>query len=571
MRKYAVVVFAIIALLTLFGQALAAPPDDVALSLTSSRPDTIFGEDLTFTATTDPPVTATLTIGSGRATLGTIDVVDGTGTWTSDTLPAGPHSIWISCKSGCSGAPAAMPQTIGRANARLAAAIDAVSDAGTNPRITVAVSLEHGGEYMPEGNIDIVENHVVLASARLRNGAVSFDLDDLASGEHAFTVRYYGNENCFDSETTLRHTVPEARVRVEPVSVAEGNASSNLVTVNVRLSGKSSHGVDVSWATADGGAVAGVDYDAASGTLSFAPGETQKQISVNVIGNTTPEPDKTFTIEVTGPQNTASAAVRIVNDDPFFRKLTGIAYGPAADQTLDLYVPVTGSGPYPAIVGIEATAFLAADPNANVTTREAERGYIVAKLSFRSAEKALFPAQVQDVKAAVRWLRANATEYQLDPNRVGVWGIGAGGHLAALLATSDADAPFELGVAANAQFSGRVQAAVEWFGEIDVAVLEDPMYARYLGCAAADCPDLAAQANATNYVTMDDPPLLMVHGANDRSVPVTTAQDLYAALRNVGVDARLTVVDGAGHGGPEWNDPALLEQVDRFFDEKLKP
>jgi acetyl esterase/lipase len=264
--------------------------------------------------------------------------------------------------------------------------------------------------------------------------------------------------------------------------------------------------------------------------------------------------------------------VRIVNDDPFFERKPGLAYGPAADNTLDLYVPLTGSGPYPVIIGIEATDFVAADRDAKVTIREAERGYIVAKVSFRPDEMAPFPAQIQDLKAAVRWLRAHATEYQIDPNRVGVWGIGPGGHLAVLLGTTDASAPFDVSTEANAEFSGRVQAVVDWYGEVDFAQIEtDESYTRYLGCAALDCPDVAAAANATNYVTADDPPLLIVQGANDQRVPVPTVQDLYMGLRYAGVDSRLTIVDGVGHGGPGWNNPALLEQVDRFFDEKLKP
>ena len=195
----------------------------------------------------------------------------------------------------------------------------------------------------------------------------------------------------------------------------------------------------------------------------------------------------------------------------------------------------------------------------------------MAKISFRPDEKAPFPAQIEDAKAAVRWLRAHATEYQIDPNRIGVWGIGPGGHLAMLLGTTDASAPFEVSTVANAEFSGRVQAVVDWYGEVDFAQLEtEEHYTRYLGCAALDCPDVAAAANATSYVTADDPPLLIMHGANDKGVPLPTVQDLYLALRNAGVDSRLTIVDGVAHGGAGWNNPALFEQVDRFFDEKLK-
>jgi acetyl esterase/lipase len=540
------------------------------LSLTSSEPASIFAHDVTFTVTTDPPVTATVSINNGRVAVANVAIVGGVGTWTTDTLPAGTLSIWAACAADCDGTTEGVLQSIERAGVALRATIETpFTDAGQVTRVNVAAALIHG-EYVPQGNIDISENDVVLASGPM-TGSGTFDIGDLSTGEHVLTVSYYGNKNCYDTVETLRHSVLESQVRVEPIAVTEGNDSSNLVTLNVRLSGRSSHPVDVDWKTVDGSGVAGRDYDAANGTLTFGPGEITKEISVNVIGNKTPEQEKTFTIVATGPENESQGAVRIINDDPFFELKPGLAYGPAVDQTLDLYVPLTGSGPYPLIIGIEATEFVAADPAAKITVREAERGYIVAKVSFRPDEKAPFPAQIEDVKAALRWLRAHATEYQIDPNRIGVWGIGPGGHLAVLLGTTDESAPFEVSTVANAQFSGRVQAVVDWYGEVDFTQIEtDQHYARYLGCAALDCPDVAAAANATSYVTADDPPLLIMHGANDKGVPLPTVQDLYLALRNAGVDSRLTIVDGVAHGGPGWNNPALFEQVDRFFDEKLK-
>lgn len=566
MRVRTVVVLLFLSLLTIGGQAAASTP--VALSLTSSAPASIFAQDVTFTITTDPPITGTVSIIYGRVMAATVDVVDGVGTWTSDTLPAGPHLLWATCQTGCEGMSAAIDQSIERAGVALRATIESpIIDAGGTTRINVTAALIRG-EYVAKGNIDITENDVVLASGPM-TAAATFEIPDLPTGEHVLTVRYYGNQNCYDATTTLRHTVRESKVTVEPLSINEGNGSSNLVTVTLNLSGKSSHGVDVEWKTADGSGVAGRDYEAASGTLTFAPGETKKDIAINVIGNTKPEQEKTFAIVATGPENVSEGVVRIVNDDPFFDRKPALAYGAAAEQTLDLYVPLTGSGPYPVILGVEATDFVAADAKATVTLRQAERGYIVAKVSFRPDEKAPFPAQIDDLKAAVRWLRANATQYNIDPNRIGAWGIGAGGHLAALLGTTDDS--FDVATVANAEFSTRVQAVVDWYGQIDFTQLEaDETYTRYLGCATLDCPDVAAAANAVNYVTAGDAPLLMVHGSLDKNVPVPTVQDLYVALVNLGIDARLTIVDGLGHGGPGWNSPALLEQVDRFFDEKLK-
>lgn len=562
---------ALLLLLTIFAVVGQASEPAVTLSVTSSQLFSVYAHDVTFTVTTDPPVTATLQLNSGRQAIASMNVVNGTGTWTSDSLSAGGHSIWVSCVSDCVGQSEAILQAIDRAGVNLRAAIDTpVSDAGQTTRVVATVALPHG-EYTPTGSVDVIENDAVLASAALQNGAATIDVGDLSTGEHVLAVRYSGNRNCYDAITALRHTVLESRIAVGSVEIAEGNESSKLVTVDVRLNGRSSHGVDVDWTTADGSAVAGVDYEAANGTLTFAPGETTKQISINVIGNTKPEQTKTFTISATGPENAAAGVVRITNDDPFFERKPGLAYGPTADQTLDLYVPLTGSAPYPVIVGIEATDFVAADKDSKITIREAERGYIVAKVSFRPDETAQFPAQVQDTKAAVRWLRAHATEYGIDPNRIGVWGIGPGGHIAALLGTTDDAPPFEMANEPNAEFSSRVQAVVDWYGEIDFAPLEaNETYTRYLGCAALDCPETAAAANAASYASANDAPLLIVHGANDQFVPVPTVQSLYLGLLNAGVDSRLTIVDGAGHGGAGWNNPARFEEVDRFFDEKLK-
>jgi len=565
MRIRAVVVMLFISLFTVAAQAASTP---VTLSLTSSAPASIFAQDVTFTVTTDPPVTGTVSIRYGRVNAATIDVVDGVGTWTSDTLPARPLMMWATCQTGCEGTSDGLAQTIERAGVNLKAEIASpFIDAGATTRINVSAALIKG-EYVANGKIDISENDVVLATGAM-TAAATFEIPDLPSGEHVLTVRYYGNANCYDATTTLRHTVRESKVTVEQRSVLEGNESSTLVPVVVSLTGKSSHDITVEWKTADGSGVAGRDYEAAGGTLTFAAGETKKEIAINVFGNTKPEQEKTFTIVATGPENVSEGVVRIVNDDPFFDRKAGLAYGPTPDQVLDLYVPLTGNGPYPLIVGIETTDFVAADMSAKVTLRQAERGYIVAKVSFRPDEKAPFPAQIDDVRAAVRWLRANATQYNIDPNRIGVWGIGAGGHLAALLGTTDES--FDAGTAANTQFSARVQAVVDWYGEIDFAQLDpDEDYARYLGCAALDCPDVAAAANAASYVTAGDAPLLIVHGADDKRVPAWTTVGLYVAMINAGIDARIAIVDGAGHGGPGWDKPALLEQVDRFFDEKLK-
>jgi acetyl esterase/lipase len=514
----------------------------------------VYGEDVAFAIEADPAVSAPLTIMSGRTPVADVHAVNGSVTWSSNTLPAGPLSIRAVCARDCTGtSPAALIDVRPAPVALQATSADTA--AGRLTRITASVKSSSGGA-VPEGPIEVREGDVALASALLGNGRTTIDVGALSEGEHRLAVRYSGDRNHSAAESIVVSEVRQPLVTAESVAVAEGNSGTKAAPINIRLSGASSRPIEIAWATADRSAAAGRDYVRRGGTLIFAPGEVAKGVEVEIIGNTTPEQEKVFAISITGPDNAAEVLVHITNDDPFYTR-TRIAYGPAPEQTLDLFVPVTGRGPFPLIVGIEANSFIAPDREPAIVAREAERGYAVAALSFRSGDVAPFPAQIEDAESAVRWLRANASDYAIDPNRIGAWGIGAGGHIAALLG-------------ARAKGTARVQAVVDFYGEIDFSALDaEERYRRYLGCAALECPSAAAAANPTTYVTADDASMLMLYGAADPVVPPWTAQALSLALLRAGVDARFGVVDGAAHGGPEWSTPAVLEMVDRFFDEKL--
>jgi acetyl esterase/lipase len=530
------------------------PPTPVRLSVTSSRPLSVYGEDVAFAIEADPAVSAPLTIMSGRTPVADVHAVNGSVTWSSNTLPAGPLSLHAICARDCTGISPAALIDVRPAAVALQATSAGAADGLT--RITASVKSSSGAA-VPEGTVNVREGDVTLASAVLEKGRTTIDVGALAGGEHRLAVRYSGDRNHSAAESIVVSEVRQPLVTAESIAVAEGNSGTKAAPINIRLSGASSRPIEVAWATADRSAAAGRDYVRRSGTLIFAPGEVAKGVEVEIIGNTTPEQEKVFAISITGPDNAAEALVHITNDDPFYTRRARIAYGPAPEQTLDLFVPITGKGPFPLIVGIEANSFIAPDREPAIIAREAERGYAVAALSFRSGDVAPFPAQIEDAESAVRWLRAHASDYAIDPNRIGAWGIGAGGHIAALLGT-------------RAQGTARVQAVVDFYGEIDFSALDaEERYRRYLGCAALECPSVAAAANPTTYVTADDASMLMLYGAADRVVPPWTAQALSLALLRAGVDARLGVVDGAAHGGPEWSTPAVLEMVDRFFDEKL--
>jgi acetyl esterase/lipase len=262
----------------------------------------------------------------------------------------------------------------------------------------------------------------------------------------------------------------------------------------------------------------------------------------------------------------------------------------AAPLLLDLYVP-DGDGPFPLIVWIHGGAWLAGSKDLRAggpQRRQLGRGYAVASVEYRLSRQAKFPAQINDCKAAVRWLRAHAVEYRLDADRIGVWGSSAGGHLVALLGTSGGIASPD-GVAAEAsRASIRVQAVLDWFGPTDLTQMDDQLRAQgcppralthnhadspesqLLGCTVPSCGKDAGDADPIRYVSSDDPPFCIQHGSADCTVPYRQSVALYNALRAVGVEARLDLFGDTGHGGPAFTSEANNAVVDAFWDKHLK-
>ena len=213
--------------------------------------------------------------------------------------------------------------------------------------------------------------------------------------------------------------------------------------------------------------------------------------------------------------------------------------------------------------------------------RFVSRGYAVASLNYRLSQHAVFPAQIEDCKAAVRWLRAHATSYGVDPNRFGAIGASAGGHLVALLATTGGVKEFDVG--ANLEFSSKVQAVVDLFGPADLVHIAeqsgpesridhnapDSPESKLIGGTMPENPDKAKSASPITYVSKDATPMLLVHGDADPLVPHQQSEELCAALKKAGADATLHIVKGGGHGTGFGRD--VDQMVDRFFDRLLKP
>ena len=268
---------------------------------------------------------------------------------------------------------------------------------------------------------------------------------------------------------------------------------------------------------------------------------------------------------------------------PGVKALRDLAYieGGHERQKLDLYLPEKAAGPLPVIIWVHGGGWQAGSKDGCPPLRGGylERGYAVASIGYRLSQHAVFPAQIEDCKAAIRFLRAHAQEYGLDTAHFGVWGSSAGGHLVALIGTSGDVKDFEVG--ANLDQSSRVQAVCDFYGPTDfTAFVTTPSYeshataaspeAKLIGGAVMENKDKAARVNPITYVSKDDPVFLIVHGDKDPTVPINQSQLLFEALKKVGLTPHLHVIHGAGHGGPGFNEPKIEEMVAQFFDAQLK-
>jgi len=260
--------------------------------------------------------------------------------------------------------------------------------------------------------------------------------------------------------------------------------------------------------------------------------------------------------------------------------LKDLEYGKGSGRAmlLDLYLPEKGDKPLPLIIWIHGGAWkTGSKDNPSPALRFTAEGYAVAHVGYRLSQEAKFPAQIHDCKAAVRWLRANAAKYNLDPNKFAAWGGSAGGHLVALLGTSGGVAELE-GNVNDLKESSRVQAVVDWFGPTDFLHIgdaesdlqhnaPDSPESKLIGGALLENKDAAAKASPITYVSKDAPPFLIMHGDRDRTVPFNQSELLYAALKKAGVDATFVPMKGAGHG---FGGPEAIAPVQDFLKQCLK-
>jgi acetyl esterase/lipase len=249
---------------------------------------------------------------------------------------------------------------------------------------------------------------------------------------------------------------------------------------------------------------------------------------------------------------------------------------------LDLRVPDT-SGPHPVIVYLHSGAWIMGDRFGGPAVRQASRGYAVASIEYRLAPQHIWPAQVQDTKAAVRWLRANAARFHLDPNRIAFFGTSAGGHIASVAATSTLPEHegLELG---NPQFSSRVRAVVDLYGPTDLLKIEEDKLpcipldgnapfmppSLLMGCPIQECRDWTNTASPMTYATPDDPPFFIMHGLLDCLVPYKQSVALHQKLQATGVRSTLVLLPTGEHGGRAFDQAKYEQMIDDYLDAEVR-
>jgi acetyl esterase/lipase len=275
---------------------------------------------------------------------------------------------------------------------------------------------------------------------------------------------------------------------------------------------------------------------------------------------------------------------------------SNVAYAStSSSQVLDIWVPDGATGPVPLVIFVHGGAFVAGDKSmdneiGNVASVLAA-GYAAASLNYRLSGEARFPAAAQDVKAAVRFLRANASQYGLDPDRFAAWGESAGGHLVALIGTTgDQETVLDDPSLGNPGVSSAVQAVVDFFGPTDFLQMDaqfasamppacnsqvlaydsaDSPVSLFLGAAIQTVPDQAAAANPITYIATANtlPVFLIAHGDSDCEVPNQQSQILHEALQAAGARATFNLVRGAGHdeGIFASQTPIALEMLKSVF------
>lgn len=275
-----------------------------------------------------------------------------------------------------------------------------------------------------------------------------------------------------------------------------------------------------------------------------------------------------------------------------------VAYGAVSKtQTLNIYLPNEGEGPFPVIMAIHGGAFKMGNATGGDVAAMLEgvnRGYAVVSINYRLSDEAIFPGAVNDCKAAVRFIKANAAAYNLNAEKIAVWGDSAGGNLAAMVGTTGNVEDLNGDNLENLEFNSEVQAVVDWFGPLDFLMMDEqfatsgitPVFGKtssdaspesqYIGQLITNDPELTQKANPATYISSmhleTAPYFLIQHGTADGNVPTQQSIDfaelLMASIGNEKVT--LELLENAGHGTQEFTATENLNKVFLFLDGILK-
>jgi acetyl esterase/lipase len=284
-------------------------------------------------------------------------------------------------------------------------------------------------------------------------------------------------------------------------------------------------------------------------------------------------------------------SVKIIDTTYIKRRWIDIKYADNSEtQKLDIYLPHEGKGPFPVIFSIHGGAFMFGDKRDEQLEPMLEglnRGYAVVSVNYRLSGEEIFPANIYDVKAAIRFIKAHSEEYMLDKNKIVAWGGSAGGNLSALLGISYNSELEDLSMG-NPNESCEIQAVIDWFGPTDFLKMdeqlkeaglgpqdhgdEDSPESRVLGGKICNIPHLVKKANPITYITDNVPPFLIQHGSIDNIVPNGQSKLLYEALVEKVGNRKVTfeIIEGASHGGPLFRTLENIGRVFKFIDNQFK-
>jgi len=263
--------------------------------------------------------------------------------------------------------------------------------------------------------------------------------------------------------------------------------------------------------------------------------------------------------------------VPIVSDtvEAEFEVREKIVYSTVADRELflDAFIP-KGDGVHPAVLVVHGGAWRSGDRKQlrGYANALAKRGLVCFAIDYRLAPKDKFPAQIEDCREAVKWIRSHAADYQVDPNKLGAIGYSAGGHLVCLLATTG-EAPSDQ----NGNVDTRLQAVAAGGAPTDFRKFEDNgKWAEYwMGGDLTTQPDRFRAASATVFVDKNDPPVFFYNGTDDKLVSIEWSKSCYEALKANGVKTEMHEIEGAGHLTAAMN-PAALEKAYSFLQQELQ-